>query len=152
MHAKGKNATEPLDDIGTADRDSEADGYLVFVSHASADKWVAVQMSKRIESKSASVFRDDRDIDGGDDIPDEILRAIGRSQEVVVLLTPQSTNRDWLKLEIGAAWGLRKRIVLILYQIDSDPLPATFARRKAIQLNDFDDYLDELAKRIGDDR
>jgi|ERR1019366_8514475 hypothetical protein len=92
--------------------------YQVFVSHATTDKWLAKVLCDKIEAAGATSFRDDRDIQGGDDIPDEIRRQIKQSKEILVLLTPQSVGRQWVTLEIGAAWGWSKRIriVLILYQ------------------------------------
>ena len=68
--------------------------YQVFVSHASADKWLARTVCEKIEETGASTFRDDRDINGGDDIPEEIRRQIKQSREIVVLLTPDSVDRQ----------------------------------------------------------
>ncbi len=79
--------------------------YQVFVSHATADKWLAATFCEKIEATGASTFRDDRDINGGDDIPEEIRTQIKQSRELVVLLTPESADRPWVLLEVGAAWG-----------------------------------------------
>jgi hypothetical protein len=43
--------------------------------------------------------------EGGDDIPEEIRRQIKLSREIVILLTPESIDRRWVLLEVGAAWG-----------------------------------------------
>lgn len=124
--------------------------YQVFLSHATADKWLAKTLCEKIEAVGAATFRDDRDIQGGDDIPDEIRRQLKTSQEVVVLLTPNSIDSRWVILEIGAAWGhsRRKRITLVLCHVSTDPLPATMKFKKAVPLNDFDALLDELAARV----
>lgn len=79
--------------------------YQVFVSHATSDKWLATTLCEKIEATGATTFRDDRDIHGGDDIPGEIRRQIKQSREMVVLLTPESVGRQWVTLEIGAAWA-----------------------------------------------
>jgi hypothetical protein len=68
--------------------------YQVFVSHATADKWLAVTICEKIEGTGAKSFRDDRDIKGGDDIPDEIRRQLKQSKEIVVILTPESIGRQ----------------------------------------------------------
>jgi hypothetical protein len=70
--------------------------YQVFVSHATADKWLAKTICDKIEGTGATIFRDDRDINGGDDIPEEIRLQIKQSMEIVVLLTPESINRQWV--------------------------------------------------------
>lgn len=89
---------------------SSAKPYQVFISHATADKWIARTICEKIEAVGATTFRDDRDIEGGDDIPEEIRRQIKRSKEILVLLTPQSIGRQWVILEVGAAWGWSKKI------------------------------------------
>lgn len=124
--------------------------YQVFVSHATADKWLAKTVCEKLESTGAITFRDDRDIRGGDDIPEEIRLQIKRSKELVVLLTPESINRQWVTLEVGAAWGWSKRvrIVLIRYHAAIDPIPDMIKNKKTIALNEFDDYVSELARRV----
>ena len=124
--------------------------YQVFVSHATADKWLARVMCEKIEATGAATFRDDRDIDGGDDIPEKIRREIKHSKELVVILSPQSVDRQWVLLEVGVAWGWSKkmRIVPILHHVSVDPIPDIIKAKKALALNDFDNYLLELEKRV----
>ena len=85
------------------DRNRKTRDYQVFLSHATADKWLAKTLCEKIEETGAKTFRDDRDIAGGDDIPDEIRDNIFRSSEFLVLLTPESVDRRWVNMEIGAA-------------------------------------------------
>lgn len=131
---------------------TSAKPYQVFISHATADKWLAKVLCEKIEATGATTFRDDRDIQGGDDIPDEIRRQIKQSKEIVVLLTPQSVGRQWVILEVGAAWGWSKRvrILLLMYHVSVDPIPDMIKNKKAISLNDFDRYANELAERVGE--
>jgi len=125
--------------------------YQVFVSHATADKWIAKALCEKIETTGAVTFRDDRDIDGGDDIPDEIRKEINRSAEMVVLLTPDSATRPWVLFEVGAAWGRRQnyRITVVLCHASVNVVPDMIRSKKAISINDFDDFLRELRRRIG---
>lgn len=124
--------------------------YQVFISHATPDKWIAKMLCEKIEATGATTFRDDRDIAGGDDIPDAIRREIKRSKELLVLLTPKSVGRPWVLLEVGAAWGSSKkrRIVPVLYHVDVDGIPDMLKSKKAFALNDVDAYLAELSHRI----
>ncbi len=122
----------------------------MFVSHATSDKWIARVICEKIESTGARTFRDDRDIDGGESIPERIRREIVASQELVVLLTPTSVGRTWVQLEVGAKWGRRKGalIIPILYQVAADRLPGIIQEKRAYQLNDFDEYLKGLRQRL----
>jgi hypothetical protein len=131
-------------------RRSKSASYQVFVSHATADKWLATTICAKIESAGATTFRDDRDINGGDDIPEAIRMQIKQSKEFVVLLTPDSVSRPWVLLEVGAAWGWRKKfpIAAILCHVNVDAIPDIIKSKKAIPLNDFDKYLTELSHRI----
>jgi hypothetical protein len=124
--------------------------YQVFVSHATADKWLAATFCEKIEVTGASTFRDDRDINGGDDIPEEIRTQIRRSRELVVLLTPESADRPWVLLEVGAAWGGRRnyRIVPVLCHVTLDAIPDIIKGKKAFHMNEFDQYLKELERRV----
>ncbi len=124
--------------------------YQVFICHASADKWLAKIICEKVESVGASTFRDDRDIDGGDDIPESIRKQIKRSKEIIVLLTPASVDRAWVLFEVGAAWGWRKnfRIIPVLCHVKIEPIPQMIKSKKVIELNDFDTYLGEIRKRV----
>lgn len=124
--------------------------YQVFVSHASADKWIATTFCEKIDGIGASSFRDDRDINGGDSIPESIRTEIQVSRELVVLLTPDSIERPWVLLEVGAAWGRRKdyRVVPVLCHVSFDAIPDIIEGKKAFHINDFDKYLAELKRRV----
>jgi hypothetical protein len=130
--------------------DRSKSGYQVFISHATADKWLATTICEKIEALGATTFRDDRDINGGDDIPVTIRKQIKLSNEFIVLLTPESINRPWVLLEVGAAWGWRKKfpITAILCHVTVDAIPDLIKSKKALTLNDFEKYLKELAHRM----
>ncbi|MEW6252246.1 MAG: toll/interleukin-1 receptor domain-containing protein [Planctomycetota bacterium] len=125
--------------------------YLVFISHATADKWLARAICEKVEQVGATTFRDDRDIDGGDRIPDTIRRKIIESDELLVVLTPESAERAWVLLEVGAAWGRRRdaRIIAILCHVTFDRIPDIIDAKKAYTLNDFEEYLRSLRRRLG---
>lgn len=127
---------------------SSADSYQVFVSHATSDKWLATTICEKIEETGATTFRDDRDIQGGDDIPDEIRRQIKQSKEIVVLLTPDSVGRQWVTLEVGAAWGRSQKVRMLMCHVPVDPIPDMIRSKKAIPLNEFNHYLAELRHRV----
>lgn len=131
-------------------RSTPRSDYRVFISHATSDKWIAKRICEQVESVGATTFRDDRDIAGGDSIPDEIRNAIKRSQEILILLTPESVNRPWILLETGMALGWRKnyRINVVLCHVEANPIPDMLKDRKAIRINEFDGYLEELTVRV----
>ena len=128
--------------------------YQVFISHSSEDTWVARQLSQIIQGFGASTFLDEADIEYGDDFEDRILEAARNSQEMLVLLTPWALKRPYIWLEIGAVWGLGKRIVGVLYGLSANELvtqdgtPALLKRIDLVRLNDVDVYLNQLKVRV----
>ncbi|MCB9954033.1 MAG: toll/interleukin-1 receptor domain-containing protein [Planctomycetaceae bacterium] len=134
----------------SAKRTRRGPNYQVFVSHATADKWIATTFCEKIDATGATSFRDDRDINGGDSIPETIRTEIQVSRELVVLLSPESIERPWVLLEVGAAWGRRKnyRIVPVLCHVSFDAIPDIIEGKKAFHINDFDNYLAELKRRV----
>lgn len=124
--------------------------YLVFVSHASADKWLARAFCEKIEATGARTFRDDRDIEGGDNIPDSIRKKIIEADELLVLLTPDSVDRPWVLIEVGAAWGRKQnaRIIAVLCHVEFDRIPDIIDSKKAYRINELDDYLKVLKSRV----
>jgi len=125
--------------------------YRVFLSHSHKDRWIARQCARLIEEAAkprVEVFFDEKDIEGGQSIPDSILTGIERCDEFVVLLSRNSKDRPWVLIEMGAAWGLRKPIVAILDNIGPKEMPDLLNPYKAIDLNDFDQYIHQFLKRI----
>ena len=122
----------------------------MFVSHSTYDKWIAKVLCEKLESISvgAETFRDDRDIDGGTSIPETIKAKIRQCSELLVLLTPESIHRDWIKLEIGMAEILDKRIIPVLYHVEPESILGILRERRAFRLDEFDDYLREVRKRV----
>ena len=121
--------------------------YTVFLSHSSKDKWVARQIARLIGDLGIRTFLDEKDIGGGDAIHDAIRTSIQECDELLVLMSQYSVNRPWVLIEIGAAWGLAKRVVPVVDKVSPDQMPDILFQQKAIDLNDLDDYLTELSQR-----
>ena len=125
----------------------------VFISHSGLDTWVAKQIQRHISAMGSATFLDEGDIYVGDDFENIILVEIRKSQELVVLLTPWSLKRPYVWLEVGAAWGLEKRLVFVLHGVTEAELssgagnPALLKRTNVVELNDIDKYLEQLRKR-----
>ena len=84
--------------------------YVVFISHSSSDSWIAKQMAKEIEARGAKAWLDRHDIAGGDELRKQIMSGLRVCRELVLLLSPHSTESHWVSVEIGAAPGQRKRV------------------------------------------
>jgi len=128
-------------------RTKSAAPYRVFVSHATYDKWIARVLCEKIEQIGIATFRDDRDIGGGDSIPDAIRDAIETSDEIVVLLSPDSVNRSWVLFEVAMAFAFRKRTVPLMFHVSFDEIPDIIQTDRGYTLDNLDNYLLDLKQR-----
>src|SRR4030095_5483680 len=87
--------------------------YLVFISHSSADIWIAEQIAKQIKELGAEIWLDKKDLRGGDVLVDEIIRGIDSCDEALVIVSPASAKSQWVIYEIGVVSGQHKRVTPI---------------------------------------
>ena len=66
----------------------------------------------------------------------------------MILLSPHAITRQWVLIELGAALGLRKQVVPIMYNVSPVDIPDIIRLTKAYELNDLDDYVRELVRRV----
>ena len=128
--------------------------YRVFVSHAARDRWIAERIADLLRARGARPFLDVYDIEKGDDIPESIRRELNRADELVALFTSASQQRAWVWAEIAVVWGRGKRIIAVMHNVTLQDLDATTGRgplgdSNAVDLNDFDTYLQQVGRRIG---
>lgn len=124
--------------------------YRVFLSYSHKDRWIAKQCARLIEEQGGGqiqAFLDEKDIEGGQSIPDTIRQNLEQCDEFVVLLSRYSKDRPWVLIEMGAAWGLRKPIIAIMDKLSPKERPDIISPYKSVDLNDFDRYLGELVRR-----
>ncbi len=127
---------------------------MVFVSHSARDTWVAKQIAREIARCGAEPFLDEAEIDAGEDFEEEIIAFLEKADELVVLLTPWALDRPYVWAELGAAWGRRIPIVVLLQgmtpaELQSRPaVPVFLKKRNLLDLNSVETYFGELRKRV----
>jgi hypothetical protein len=125
--------------------------YVVFISCSHSDRWIArqwVNLIERIGKGRVRTFLDEKDIESGDSIPEEIRKKIRKCDELVVLLTPSSKDRPWVTLEMTGAWFLGKRVNAVLYSVSPKEMPEFMYPYKALDLAEFDRYIEQLKVRL----
>ena len=128
--------------------------WIVFVSHAGSDTWVARQIAEHLKAVGAKPFLDEAHIAIGEDFEEEILAALEKASELLVLLTPWSLQRPYVWAEIGAAWVKRIPIVGVLHGLTPESLnaqagtPVLLKKRNLLDINELDRYFKELKTRI----
>jgi len=128
--------------------------WLVFISHAGEDTWIAKRIAEKIEDCGAKVFLDETHINVGEDFEERILEALDQANELLVLLTPWALTRPYVWAEIGAAWSKRIPIIVVLHGLKPEDVnamakvPLLLKRRNMIHINELDTYLDQLKFRL----
>jgi TIR domain len=64
----------------------------------------------KIEALGARCWLDEKDLEGGNVIADEILRGIDACKEGIVLISPNSLPSQWIAFEIGGIRAQHKRV------------------------------------------
>jgi len=109
----------------------------VFISHSGRDRWIATQLDRNLRSiDGVETFLDEKDIRGGDRITERVRAEITRCDEMLIVFSSASQQSDWVKAEIGAAWVLGKRIVILLDKLSPRDIPQIVSDYKAFDLND----------------
>jgi hypothetical protein len=127
---------------------------FVFISHSGPDTWIARRIAEGCESVAVETFLDEAQIAIGADFEKDILAALKKSDELIVLFTPWALERPYVWLEIGAAWFKGIPIVAILLgvttkQIQEHPrAPIAIKERNIIELNDVERYFSQLRARV----
>ena len=125
--------------------------YRIFISHSSLDTWIAKTIAEKIQSLGMDCWLDEKDLEGGDVIPDEIIRGIDACQEAIVLISPNSVNSQWVSFEIGGVLAQHKRVTPILNNVSPGEM-APMKYIKSVDLNRFEEFLAQLKSRIAQTR
>ena len=122
---------------------------VIFISHASTDKFVANILKQEIEvvfGDGVEVFVSSipGSIEPGSDWLNGIQKKLDDATIVIVLITPISINRPWIWFEIGASWlkmieKKRKIYPLCAPEIELSSLPEPLSRLQAISLGKAED-------------
>ncbi|MBU1725053.1 MAG: toll/interleukin-1 receptor domain-containing protein, partial [Gammaproteobacteria bacterium] len=80
----------------------------IFISHATADDAFVKQLREKLELHHLNVWVDSRNLRGGDKLRPEIEEAIRTARHVLVVISPQTINSDWVFDEIELAEQVEK--------------------------------------------
>jgi hypothetical protein len=121
----------------------------IFISYSRKDIDFARKLAGDLEKAGYDVWWDLTDLRGGDDWVNTIPAAISSSEYVIVVLTPDASESDWVRKEYTQALSLRKKIIPILLK----PGPVPFALNTINFVNftngEYADRFKELLSALG---
>jgi uncharacterized membrane protein YeaQ/YmgE (transglycosylase-associated protein family) len=86
----------------------------LFISYSSADRDIALRLANTLESNGHVVWIDNKGIKGGTKWAAEIVKAIGASDLIVLLLSPDALTSDNVRKEIDLAAEENKSLLPVL--------------------------------------
>jgi uncharacterized protein YjbI with pentapeptide repeats len=86
--------------IGTVD---SIQFYSCFLSHSSTNKDFARRLCSKMRTKGIRVWLDEEDIEGGKKLHEQIDEAIRVYDKLLLVLSPESMNSEWVRTEIRKA-------------------------------------------------
>ena len=87
----------------------------VFISYSSDDAKLAKKIFNALTKMGISVYLDEKKINWGDNITEEVMSGLAESVAVIVVLSPGSDKSEWVPFEVGHAMAFRKRILPYLF-------------------------------------
>lgn len=107
----------------------------VFISYASADRARVNKLDQWLRDHGLRVVRDCQFFLAGSTIQENIVRAVAHSDKILAVLSRNSRDREWPRLERELAEQVEARLgapVLIYLCLDDAPLPSHDTTRLAI--------------------
>ena len=120
--------------------------YHVFISSTRDDIELARDLARRLKEAGVRVYPVERSSTPGTNILSKFKKELHEADEVVVLLTGRSVNSPGLISEMGAAFGLSKRVTPVLVNVEQSELPP-FITRDAVKFAELPRYISDLKER-----
>ena len=92
----------------------------VFISYSHKDRSIADRICDILKELEIQFFRDEKNIDWGSSITDEVRDALKECLAILVVLSPASLKSSWVHYEIGHASALNLKILPFLSHDDVD--------------------------------
>lgn len=96
--------------------------YDIFLSYTTSDSHIAEELYEEFQKYQIDCYMAEMDLALATEWQSEISEALKSSKIVAILVTPRSKSKDWVLIEVGAAWILGKKLLPLLNQVNSSDL------------------------------
>jgi hypothetical protein len=118
----------------------------IFISYSSADAKWARSFAEALKKRGQNVWFAESEIAAGESLRDALEAGLRESDVFVTLVEPDSLHQPNLFFELGAAIGMRKRVVAIVPKdIDPSQLPIELRLRRYLVRDSPEGTAEELA-------
>lgn len=120
--------------------------YSIFISSTRDDLELARDLARRLKEAGIKVFPVEKSSTPGHNVLSKFKKDLREADEVVVLLTGRSIQHPGVFSEIGAAYGLNKRVTPVLVNVEPKQLPQ-FIGKHFVRFGELPKYISKLKKR-----
>ena len=121
----------------------------IFISYSRKDMGFARKLAGDLEKAGYDVWWDISDLRGGDDWVRVIPAAIESSQYVIIVLSPNSVESEWVRKEYTQALSLRKKIIPIMLAATDVPFALNTINYVNFTSGEYVDNLKNLLTALG---
>ena len=121
----------------------------IFISYSRKDMGFARKLAGDLEKAGYDVWWDISDLRGGDDWVRVIPAAIESSQYVIIVLSPNSVESEWVRKEYTQALSLRKKIIPIMLAATGVPFALNTINYVNFTSGEYVDNLKNLLTALG---
>lgn len=104
----------------------------IFISYTKSDSTIAHFLYKHLINENLDVFLAPISIEPGELWRDEILENLRETDWLLFLASKEACNSEYVQQELGAALGLEKKIVPILWDMSPRDLPGWIDQKHAL--------------------
>lgn len=121
----------------------------IFVSYSRKDMDFARKLARDLEKAGYNVWWDITDLRGGDDWVRTIPAAIADSKYIIVVITPNSVESEWVRKEYTQALSLRKKIIPIMLVPIAVPFALNTINFVNFAVGEYEDNFKNLLSPLG---
>ncbi|MEM1295396.1 MAG: toll/interleukin-1 receptor domain-containing protein [Verrucomicrobiota bacterium] len=119
----------------------------VFISYSSKDRQVVKWIDRELDERGFKSRMDVEFLEGGDDFAEEIRDRIANCDEMILVLSPNSLQSQWVTYEAACADMLGKRIVPVLLCVEPEAVPSLLQKYHARPINQIDLLANAMMRR-----
>lgn len=148
----GITSTDDAADSETIPEQAAPVAPKVFLSYAWEDKELASRIAHALQANGIETWWDEWCMSAGDSLRQKIDEGLGECTHFVVLLTPVSMTKPWVKQEMDAGLMLKLqsqlKFIPLRYQLSAPQLPPLLQGMVSPAIEDPDQKIDQLIRDI----
>ena len=120
----------------------------VFISYTAADRDLARKISEQVTRAGGEALSSEWSARQGSKLALNVDDRLRSSDLVIAIASKESAQSSWLNSELGLAFALDKKVLVVTDKLSSKDLPPTLRSLRTVELQDVRSYLTEAFQGI----